>query len=82
VADSYSRCKGSEADSTLVESCVALFSNHYGVWGDRGPAPGKHVKLTAKRLSEQYLKPFEFIHSDATAENTVIGHAIGVKFYC
>jgi len=38
-----------------LEECSALFSAHYGVWGARGPRPGKHVALTPARLREACL---------------------------
>ena len=44
-----------EVTSVELEECSALFSAHYGMWGARGPRPGKHVTLTPARLREACL---------------------------
>jgi len=37
-------------DRQLLESCVRLFNEHYGIWGSSGPSPGSHVKISVARL--------------------------------
>jgi SAM-dependent methyltransferase len=45
---------GDEAiqDEQLLAGCTALYSGHYGIWGDRGPHPGEHIHMSASRLRE------------------------------
>ena len=48
----YSWMLGSFAlvDSALLEECAALYANHYGLWSDSSPLPGRRVWLSPKRL--------------------------------
>jgi hypothetical protein len=38
-----------------LSRCAELFSAHYGIWGEKGIAPGSPVRLTAARLRREYL---------------------------
>jgi len=63
----------------VLTECAALFSNHYGKWGEKGSKPGNQVSLSSKRLRSQYL--FDETCFAITAQNSkdkIIGHA----FYC
>lgn len=40
------------ANDDFVNQCIDLYSNHYGIWGEKGPRPGEHVKLSRNRFSE------------------------------
>lgn len=39
----------------LLKECSELFNENYGIWSDKGPHPGKNVKLSTNRLKEQCL---------------------------
>lgn len=39
----------------LLSQCAALFSDHYGLWGEKGLQPDVHVKMGPARLKKQCL---------------------------
>jgi hypothetical protein len=44
-----------EITDELVAQCSKFFSAHYGVWGAKGPVPGKSVRLTPEKIRQQCL---------------------------
>lgn len=66
------------SNDSLVDQCIELYSNHYGIWGDKGVHPGKHVKLSRERL-EPWLNSDSAMLYYATQEEQLIGYAIAVR---
>ena len=66
------------SNDDLVQQCIDLYSNHYGVWGDRGIHPGKRVKLSRGRL-EPWLNTESAVLYYATHEDKLIGYAIAIR---
>lgn len=66
------------SNDILVNQCIDLYSNHYGVWGDKGVHPGKHVKLSRERL-EPWLNSDSAMLYYATYQEKLIGYAIAVR---
>ena len=78
------RLPRSEINNELLLKCATLFSNHYGIWSEKGFVPGKHVKLSLDKIKQQFLfddNTYIVIATDF-ATHDGIGHAIGTRFYC
>lgn len=66
------------ANDNFVNQCIELYSNHYGIWGEKGPRPGEHVKLSRKRFSEWLSSDCSSIYY-ATLDDILIGYAIAIR---
>ncbi|CAJ2508386.1 Uu.00g134120.m01.CDS01 [Anthostomella pinea] len=51
----YETFAGSHVTDAMLVEAAKLFSENYGIWGERSHQPGKHVMLSAPRLRSQYL---------------------------
>ncbi|KJE90685.1 hypothetical protein CAOG_009480 [Capsaspora owczarzaki ATCC 30864] len=75
---------GDVTDEQLAE-CSTLFSNHYGVWGQRGPRPGQPVRLSLRQLRQEFLAaelgtaPF-LVTCHQGHPKQLVGHALGRRF--
>lgn len=63
------------ANEKFMIQCSELYSNHYGVWDDRGIKPGDHIKLSISRLREWLDNDNVSIYY-ATINDELIGYAI------
>lgn len=59
----------------LLTQCSNLYSNHYGVWSDKGIHPKRHIKLSNNRLREWLENDNVTIYYAMHGEE-VIGYAI------
>lgn len=66
------------ANDDFVNQCIDLYSNHYGIWGEKGPRPGEHVKLSRNRFSEWLSSDCSSIYY-ATLDDVLIGYAIAIR---
>jgi 2-polyprenyl-3-methyl-5-hydroxy-6-metoxy-1,4-benzoquinol methylase len=73
----YHWLPGTLVSSEQLASFAQLYSEHYGVWGDSGPNPGKPIRLTGDRL-RRWLVP-ESLVVWATALGELVGYAIAVQ---
>ncbi|KAK2036412.1 hypothetical protein LZ31DRAFT_536413 [Colletotrichum somersetense] len=56
MAKLVSNFKGEQVTEAMLKDAAKLFSENYGVWGNRGPGkPGSRVKMGADRLRAQCL---------------------------
>ncbi|KZV99496.1 hypothetical protein EXIGLDRAFT_831438 [Exidia glandulosa HHB12029] len=51
--------RGKDVNPGLFEECASLFSNHYGVWGAKGPTPGGRVTMGVKTIKKYCLEDVE-----------------------
>ena len=63
------------SNSAFLEECSNLYSNHYGVWGEKGPHPGEQVKLSKEKLRDWLECEYVTIYY-ATIEEKLVGYAI------
>ena len=63
---------------SAVAGCAKLYSEHYGVWGERSPRKGERVKLSANRLMG-WLKGESASLYAAYCEEKLIGYAIALR---
>ena len=61
------------SDDDLISKCINLYSNHYGIWSDKGVHPGKHIRLSKERLSPWLDSPSAMLYY-ATCEEQLIGY--------
>ncbi len=73
----YHWLPGGLVQSDLLENFARLYSEQYGIWGDRGPNPGKPVRLSLQRLS-QWLVPDSLVVW-LTALGKLVGYAVAVQ---
>ncbi|KAI0751722.1 hypothetical protein C8Q80DRAFT_1099176 [Daedaleopsis nitida] len=61
--------------------CAKMFSENYGIWGQRASAPLKAGEMTAKKLRQQCLdNPYKTILAMAWENNKLVGHAFATKW--
>jgi 2-polyprenyl-3-methyl-5-hydroxy-6-metoxy-1,4-benzoquinol methylase len=73
----YHWLPGTLLSTGLLDDFAGLYSEHYGIWGERGIDPGKPVRLSGDRIRE-WLVPDSLIVW-ATAFGKLIGYAIAVQ---
>jgi hypothetical protein len=73
----YHWLPGGLLQSDLLENFAQLYSEQYGIWGDRGRNPGKPVRLSLQRLS-QWLVPDSLVVW-STALGKLVGYAVAVQ---
>ena len=76
----FSTYNGIFLDDELLQEMSSLYSIHYGVWGDKHPNAGKHVKLSCSKLKEGFITDNTSIVI-ARTKNTkqLVGYAIAIK---
>lgn len=67
-------------EPSILACCSELFSTWYGTWGPLGYSPGNSVKLSVKRLINDYLTDEYCGISLAVLDNICIGYAIYKRF--
>lgn len=68
-------------DDEILQQCVILFNEHYGIWGSRGKAPGEHVRMTISKLRREYF--FDTTcHLIAVFDKSrcILGYGIYIRF--
>ncbi|KAK2738145.1 hypothetical protein FQN55_000765 [Onygenales sp. PD_40] len=70
---------GDRVTDAMLGEAAKLFNENYGIWGELSHSPGKPVRLSARRLREQYL-PDPAVTSYVRV--TVDGHLAGNAFAC
>ncbi|OJD21471.1 hypothetical protein ACJ73_07186 [Blastomyces percursus] len=70
---------GDQVTDTMLGEAAKLFNENYGIWGKLSHSPGKPVRLSARRLREQYL-PNSSVTSYVRV--TVDGILAGNAFAC
>jgi GNAT superfamily N-acetyltransferase len=68
---------GTLVQTSQLEEFAELYSEHYGVWGEQGPRPGQHVRMSADRIRE-WLTPETRVFW-ATGLGKLVGYAIAVR---
>ncbi len=75
----YEWLPGKAIPSSLLQECSELFSEHYGLWGDSGPNPGNHVKMSSERL-RNYINVNNSWIAFAKDETRLIAYAFCQRF--
>ncbi|KAF2433255.1 hypothetical protein EJ08DRAFT_96851 [Tothia fuscella] len=75
--------KGNEITPQIVSDASTLFSNHYGIWGSKGPKPGSRIRMNSARLREQILP--KNLEGNCTCvriliQEEVVGHAFACSW--
>lgn len=63
------------SNEKLLTKCSNLYSNHYGIWGNKGIHPQERIKLSNSRLRE-WLENDNVALYYATHDEEIIGYAI------
>ena len=63
------------ANEKILSECSELYSNHYGIWGEKGIHPGKAVRLSSEKLCI-WLDSENVTLYYATCEEKIVGYAI------
>jgi GNAT superfamily N-acetyltransferase len=80
---SYILVNKKNSDFELIQACATLFSTNYGVWSEYVSYPltsGANIKLSAKRLKDQYLFNDNCYIVGAYLDLKLVGHAIYTIF--
>lgn len=62
-------------NETILSECSELYSNHYGIWGEKGVNPGKPVRLSPEKLCG-WLDSEDVTLYYSTSEEKIVGYAI------
>ncbi|EEH39368.2 hypothetical protein PAAG_08637 [Paracoccidioides lutzii Pb01] len=76
----YETFPGDRVTDAMLNEAAKIFNENYGTWGKNSQSPGKPVKLSARRLREQYL-PYPAGRS-YYIRVTVNGNLAGNAFAC
>lgn len=63
------------ANEIIISECSELYSNHYGIWGEKGVHPGKEVRLSSEKICK-WLKNENVTLYYSTSEGKIVGYAI------
>ena len=63
------------SNEKFLTQCSNLYSNHYGVWSDKGLHPKEHIKLSNNRLREWLENDYVTVYFAMDREE-IIGYAI------
>lgn len=63
------------SNEKLLTQCSNLYSNHYGIWSNKGIHPKKRIKLSNNRLREWLENDYVTLYY-ATHKEEIIGYAI------
>ncbi len=76
----YSWYKGSSAKyfPVLLSNCSELYSNHYGLWGDKASQAGQRIKLAPDRIKE-WFEPSGSLIAIARIDTKLIGYSIAIN---
>ncbi len=66
------------ADEALVEACVALYSEHYGAWGQSGPRPGEPIRNSSSYLRALLDDEAAWI-ACAFSDDDLVGYCISIR---
>lgn len=67
------------ATDALFADCAALFSNHYGQWGAKGPRPFQNILLVPDKLKQEYLLQNDSWIAIAKDDTQIIGYALTIR---
>jgi len=75
----YTWLPGSLVQPPLLAEMAELYSNHYGIWGERSSRnPGGRIRLSASRIGE-LLAPKDSRIALATFDGALVGYAIAIQ---
>ncbi|RSM18506.1 hypothetical protein CDV31_002642 [Fusarium ambrosium] len=70
-----------DVTNEMLHAAATLFSEHYGIWGNGAKLSGKRVRVTPKRLQDQYLPEHaDCYYTRALSEGRLVGHAITCRW--
>ncbi|KAH8743623.1 hypothetical protein F5883DRAFT_592349 [Diaporthe sp. PMI_573] len=74
--------EGKKVTAAMLEDAANLFSDNYGIWGDKGPGkPGSRVKMSADRLRAQCLpEGSRSTYIMVTVEGVLAGNAFACRW--
>ncbi|TFK75533.1 hypothetical protein BDN72DRAFT_831793 [Pluteus cervinus] len=69
--------------NAMLTEAAKLFNENYGTWGVHADRPGRPVKLSARRLREQYLPDATASsYTRVTVDGNLAGHAFACRWEC
>jgi len=71
---------GQEVPNEISTACATLFSEHYGVWGERSQYRRRRVTLSAQRFRQNYLAAPEDRLVYVRLGDVIVGHATFREF--
>lgn len=66
------------SNSNLSEEMAILYSNHYGIWGDKSPKKGDRIKLGAKKLYSDWINNKNSYIATARTAKCLVGYAVAI----
>ncbi|KAJ5251126.1 hypothetical protein N7489_001536 [Penicillium chrysogenum] len=82
TTQTYKTVTAHEVTDTMLEEAAKLFSENYGIWGRHSGKAGDPVKLSARRLRQQYLPNATDTVVSYYVMVTVDGYLAGNAFAC
>ncbi|KAJ5611996.1 hypothetical protein N7510_005190 [Penicillium lagena] len=82
AAQLYETFSGEQVTDDMLVKAAELFNENYGVWGKCSNKAGKPVKLSVRRLRQQYLPPTTDEARSFYIRVTINGNLVGNAFAC
>ncbi|KAI1935012.1 hypothetical protein LOZ66_005561 [Ophidiomyces ophidiicola] len=76
----YETFSQDEVTDNMMEGAAKFFSENYGTWGANSHSPGKPVKLSARRLRQQYLSSPSASYHAVTVDGNLAGNAFSCRW--
>ncbi|KAM0668171.1 hypothetical protein ACQRIU_001733 [Beauveria bassiana] len=77
----YETFAGSKVTESMLVEAATLFNENYGTWGDNFPNKGRPVRLSTRRLREQYLPDAaQSIYTRVTVDGVLAGNAFACRW--
>lgn len=73
--------RGTDLTDDILQQAATLFSEHYGIWGRDGPAPGKRVQMSLPLMRRELL-PIDNLEQCRYVRATNAGELVGNAFAC
>ncbi|PGH29399.1 hypothetical protein GX50_07856 [[Emmonsia] crescens] len=72
---------GDQVTDNMLGEAAKLFNENYGIWGELSHSPGKPVRLSARRLREQYLPdPAATSYARVIVDGNLAGNAFACRW--
>ncbi len=74
----YDWLPGTMVQPKELAEFARLYSEQYGIWGEGGERPGEQIRLSPRKLREDFLRPDTWIYY-ARFLDQVVGYAIAAR---
>lgn len=77
----YETFASSKVTESMLVEATTLFNENYGTWGDNSAKKGRPVRLSTRRLREQYLPDAaQSIYTRVTVDGVLAGNAFACRW--